>query len=49
LAEKPVFLEINRRQFKCHKCRKPFSEDLEFVSKGLPKNKIYSYKNDNHC
>jgi transposase len=33
LAEKPVFLEINRRQFKCHKCRKPFSEDLEFVSK----------------
>jgi transposase len=33
LGEKPVFLEINRRQFKCSKCRKPFSEDLEFVSK----------------
>ena len=27
-AEKPVYLEINRRQFKCEKCRKPFSEDL---------------------
>ena len=24
-GEKPVFLEINRRQFKCEKCRKPFS------------------------
>jgi transposase len=22
-GEKPVFLEINRRQFKCKKCRKP--------------------------
>ncbi|MEY3223394.1 MAG: hypothetical protein RLZZ203_2250 [Cyanobacteriota bacterium] len=32
-AEKPVYLEINRRQFKCEKCRKPFSEDLDFVGK----------------
>ncbi|MBE9039149.1 ISL3 family transposase [aff. Roholtiella sp. LEGE 12411] len=32
-GEKPVFLEINRRQFKCKKCRKPFSEDLDFVRK----------------
>lgn len=32
-GEKPVFLEINRRQFKCEKCRKPFSEDLEFIRK----------------
>jgi transposase len=32
-GEKPVFLEINRRQFKCQKCGKPFSEDLEFVKK----------------
>ncbi len=32
-GEKPVFLEINRRQFKCQKCRKPFSEDLDFVRK----------------
>ncbi|MCA1990724.1 MAG: hypothetical protein LDL41_01570 [Coleofasciculus sp. S288] len=27
-----MFLEINRRQFKCEKCEKPFSEKLEFVS-----------------
>ncbi len=32
-GEKPVFLEMNRRQFKCKKCRKPFSEDLEFIKK----------------
>lgn len=31
-GEIPVFLEINRRQFKCEKCEKPFSEELEFVS-----------------
>ena len=30
-GEKPVFLEINRRQFKCKKCDKPFSEKLDFV------------------
>ena len=30
-GEKAVFLEINRRQFKCEKCRKPFSEDLDFI------------------
>ncbi|MCG6137246.1 MAG: ISL3 family transposase [Nostoc sp. LLA-1] len=33
LGEKQVFLEINRRQFKCEICKKPFSEDLDFVSK----------------
>ncbi|HBL62084.1 MAG TPA: ISL3 family transposase, partial [Cyanobacteria bacterium UBA8803] len=32
-GEKPVFLEINRRQFKCEKCRQPFSEDLDFIKK----------------
>lgn len=32
-GEKPLFLEINRRQFKCEKCRKPFSEDLDFIRK----------------
>ncbi len=31
-GEKPVFLEINRRQFKCDICKKPFSEELNFVS-----------------
>jgi transposase len=30
-GEQAVFLEINRRQFKCEKCNKPFSEELEFV------------------
>ncbi len=32
-GEKPVFLEINRRQFKCLKCKKPFSEELDFARK----------------
>lgn len=32
-GEQQVFLEINRRQFKCIRCRKPFSEDLNFVGK----------------
>jgi transposase len=26
-----LFLEVNRRQFKCEKCNKPFSEELKFV------------------
>ena len=29
--EKQVLLEINRRQFKCKCCSKPFSEELEYV------------------
>lgn len=28
-----VYLEINRRQFKCEFCQKPFSEELNFVKK----------------
>ena len=32
-GENFVFLEINRRQFKCEKCVKPFSEELELVRK----------------
>jgi transposase len=32
-GEKPAFLEINRRQFKCDSCKKPFSEELNFVSR----------------
>ncbi|WP_414625299.1 ISL3 family transposase, partial [Calothrix sp. CCY 0018] len=31
LGEQQVFLEINKRQFKCDNCKKPFSEDLDFV------------------
>jgi transposase len=30
-GESPVFLSINRRQFKCETCSKPFSEELEFI------------------
>ena len=38
-SQKPVLLKINRRQFKCHKCKKVFSEKLDFVdrSKGYTK------------
>jgi len=32
-GEKPVLLKINRRQFKCNKCKKVFSEKLNFVDK----------------
>lgn len=31
-GEQAVFLEINRRQFNCEKCQKPFSEELGFVN-----------------
>jgi transposase len=31
-GEQAVFLDVNRRQFKCKKCKKPFSEELEFVA-----------------
>lgn len=30
-CEQQLFLEINKRQFKCDKCKKPFSEELNFV------------------
>jgi transposase len=43
-GEKPVFLEINRRQFKCGKCRKPFSEDLDFVRKKRTYTKRLAHK-----
>lgn len=32
-GEKEVFLKVNRRQFKCDYCSKPFSEELSFVEK----------------
>jgi transposase len=31
--KKTVLLKINRRQLKCHKCKKVFSEKLYFVDK----------------
>ncbi|OKH54122.1 ISL3 family transposase [Calothrix sp. HK-06] len=32
-GEKQIFLEINRRQFKCKICKKPFSEEFNFAQK----------------
>jgi transposase len=43
-GEKPVFLEINRRQFKCEKCKKPFSEELDFVRKKRTYTKRLAHK-----
>lgn len=31
ISERTVFLKVNRRQFKCLPCRKPFSETLDFI------------------
>lgn len=33
ISQHRVFLNLNRRQFKCQACRKPFSEAFEFVGK----------------
>lgn len=33
-GKEAIFLEINRRQFKCDRCEKPFSEELDFLKKG---------------
>lgn len=30
-GEQEVYLKINRRQFKCQNCKKPFSESLDFI------------------
>jgi transposase len=43
-GDKPVFLEINRRQFKCIKCQKPFSEYLDFVRKKRTYTKRLAHK-----
>jgi transposase len=32
-SNQSVILKINRRQFRCKNCQKPFSEDLDFVDK----------------
>lgn len=31
ISQRSVFLKLNRRQFKCRPCGKPFSEAFEFV------------------
>ncbi len=33
LSQHRVFLNLNRRQFKCRPCGKPFSEEFDFISK----------------
>ncbi|MGG6270063.1 transposase family protein [Leptolyngbya sp. AN03gr2] len=33
ISQHRVYLNLNRRQFKCQTCRKPFSEAFEFVGK----------------
>jgi len=43
-GEKLVFLEINRRQFKCEECEKPFSENLDFVSQKRTYTKRLAHK-----
>ena len=32
LSVQPVYLQVNRRQFKCDQCKKPFSELLDSVN-----------------
>ena len=41
-GEKEVFLKVNRRQFKCNYCSKPFSEELGFVKKRKKYTKRYA-------
>lgn len=33
ISQRQAFLKVNRRQFKCHSCGKPFSEELDFVGR----------------
>lgn len=35
ISGRPVWLKVNRRQFKCKTCQKPFSEELTFVGKRM--------------
>lgn len=33
ISQRQVFLKVNRRQFKCLPCGKPFSEELDFIGR----------------
>lgn len=33
ISQRQVWLKVNRRQFKCHSCGKPFSEELSFLGR----------------
>lgn len=35
ISERQVWLKVNRRQFKCNSCQKPFSEELDFLGKRM--------------
>ena len=47
MSGQPVYLEINRRQFKCEFCQKPFSEELSFVKKRGAEREIEEKKGEN--
>ena len=42
MANREVILRVNRRQFKCEHCEKPFSETLSFVAKRQSFTKRYA-------
>ena len=42
MGNKEVILKVNRRQFKCDNCQKPFSEELDFVTKKRNYTKRYA-------
>jgi transposase len=44
MSNQEVILKVNRRQFKCDNCQKPFSEELEFVGKKKNFTKRYAEK-----
>ncbi|WP_436836099.1 ISL3 family transposase [Laspinema palackyanum] len=43
-SEHPTYLRVNRRQFKCQTCQKPFSESLDYVNPKRNYTKRLTYK-----
>ncbi|MCL1494676.1 MAG: transposase family protein [Pseudanabaena sp. Salubria-1] len=41
ISGQEVLLKVNRRQFKCKKCEKPFSEELEFIGKRRKQTRLF--------
>lgn len=44
MGEHQVYLKINRRQFKCQNCKKPFTEDLNFIKRRRSYTKRFAEK-----
>jgi transposase len=44
ISGKEVILKVNKRQFKCDTCQKPFSEKLNFVEENKNFTKRYANK-----